>query len=1207
MSNKEESIIESDADNERVSKEIETNDAVEEEKEKENKVTVFSLNEQAQIEVKMEKTSETNSPFGEAGDDEDEDVPEAPQGEPGKFFFLLLPIHCAKGKGGRKVYKCDVCGGVYRHAFSLKRHYLRTHINYEYLSEADISNCNISVQQTTKSSQDEELEINPELMNGLYRCHMCSQLFDRIGQLKYHILNHPTQANDKRFPCNQCDMTFSHRQNLVRHLSVHSGEKPYPCRYCGKCFPTATNQKRHERIHEGVKPYACGHCTSLFTQSGDLKKHIRKQHSNFFHPCAFCVKYFIDEAQLEKHLTTHGENAESNRQEVAKRNAGGMQNNKNSPSLRRGGSQKSILDANKFTCSTCSKTFGNYISLRRHEQSMHNVKSASSMQSTSVSKRGEDTPTECILADADFYADIAYNISDNLLNHLDGKLYDPQQPTPPTDDDSNTPPAPVGDRTSVRRNLQQDWTSYNFPSWFNVDADTDSAVDKNASTLMDICDLSVNKPPKKTSTPQTREVHVESVTLSHSDMLYSLALSPVNSSTCSEFQCVDGVLDLSLPGKDRREYSSETLPQVWDLPTTFVCFACGENVDSFDDMEDHKINNHPNVYCTHLEIEGIKDVPLQLFKQHCSPFGILQNCTVPPIISVEENLICTKCSSNFSSVTELHCHMLECGGHKENLRSSPRHGRNKSRKRKTVKRGMKRKLEDTPQKKSTPSVVKKVKASHSDRSSQTSSRSTGSTKTPSFACATCDKKFSQQCQLDRHAKICPQNAVKKVESPKEADKQQHMCAYCSRTFTYVASLKKHMTDCVMRKEKKRKLSTSKSEEKSPKRVKKAESVPQLSSPELDEETNSSEYSEERPSSVLQIKQEVAEDQSVDNVQCCDISPEEEDDVKKVVAEIKLEEDKKSDGGGHCHACPHCRRTYTYLANFKKHVSEACPLRKEITKDMSKDDDKEVYNVDDEDAASPEEIEEVENRSAEVEADIESNKSLEAPEEMELEEVDELEENSKSESKKNRKSKGNEHFTCATCERNFASYVKLLQHQLSHKLKAQVSAESGKKAHVITETKQTVGTKNKKKKKMVTASKAPTKHKGGWPKGKSRKGYVAKHKRGGKSSNAKALKLDDDNKTEDKVEEVADLEVENIKESEVAEKEGKGASETSGEDVNSETAESLLISSKVPLEEQKKNKVLDLAHLVDPSFVQRVRQKKSSLPAADAAPPTVVAS
>ena len=66
--------------------------------------------------------------------------------EPDKYQFELKPQHVVKSRLGRKVFKCDICLSVYRHAFSLKRHYIRSHINYNYITKGDMQNCQITAE-----------------------------------------------------------------------------------------------------------------------------------------------------------------------------------------------------------------------------------------------------------------------------------------------------------------------------------------------------------------------------------------------------------------------------------------------------------------------------------------------------------------------------------------------------------------------------------------------------------------------------------------------------------------------------------------------------------------------------------------------------------------------------------------------------------------------------------------------------------------------------------------------------------------------------------------------------------------------------------------------------------------------------------------------------------------------------------------------------
>ncbi len=78
----------------------------------------------------------------------------------GKYFqFDLLPENIVQASSGDKLYKCHVCFGMYRHIFSLKRHFIRDHINVKYILPADRHNC------LNKAAQDGENDDSEEKMS----------------------------------------------------------------------------------------------------------------------------------------------------------------------------------------------------------------------------------------------------------------------------------------------------------------------------------------------------------------------------------------------------------------------------------------------------------------------------------------------------------------------------------------------------------------------------------------------------------------------------------------------------------------------------------------------------------------------------------------------------------------------------------------------------------------------------------------------------------------------------------------------------------------------------------------------------------------------------------------------------------------------------------------------------------------------------------
>lgn len=58
----------------------------------------------------------------------------------------------------------------------------------------------------------------------------------------------------KSFSCTECEKTFTRKQNLQKHLLIHSGEKPFPCNHCEKRFARKHHLKKHiEGTHKDIR------------------------------------------------------------------------------------------------------------------------------------------------------------------------------------------------------------------------------------------------------------------------------------------------------------------------------------------------------------------------------------------------------------------------------------------------------------------------------------------------------------------------------------------------------------------------------------------------------------------------------------------------------------------------------------------------------------------------------------------------------------------------------------------------------------------------------------------------------------------------------------------------------------------------------------------------------------------------------------------
>jgi len=106
-----------------------------------------------------------------------------------------------------------------------------------------------------------------------YPCEVCGKTFPELGRLKRHSVMH---FDERSFSCTTCGKAFTSKQTLDGHELTHSGIKKYHCSFCGKGFISSNKVKRHEVLHTGVKQFKCGNCGREFNQKINCSTHEKK-------------------------------------------------------------------------------------------------------------------------------------------------------------------------------------------------------------------------------------------------------------------------------------------------------------------------------------------------------------------------------------------------------------------------------------------------------------------------------------------------------------------------------------------------------------------------------------------------------------------------------------------------------------------------------------------------------------------------------------------------------------------------------------------------------------------------------------------------------------------------------------------------------------------------------------------------------------------
>lgn len=80
--------------------------------------------------------------------------------------------------------------------------------------------------------------------------------------------------NEKKYPCPQCEHTFTRKHNLKSHLLTHTNQRPFSCAHCPSQFRRQYDLKRHEKIHTREKSHICKACGKGFARADALLRHM---------------------------------------------------------------------------------------------------------------------------------------------------------------------------------------------------------------------------------------------------------------------------------------------------------------------------------------------------------------------------------------------------------------------------------------------------------------------------------------------------------------------------------------------------------------------------------------------------------------------------------------------------------------------------------------------------------------------------------------------------------------------------------------------------------------------------------------------------------------------------------------------------------------------------------------------------------------------
>ena len=187
-------------------------------------------------------------------------------------------------------YTCSVCNKTFRHKVSLEYH--------EKLHGEKTIQCEICGAYFHRMGLLKKHKAFRHQGEGV-KCQHCGKILCDKGHLDQHI--RVVHKKLKPFVCSECGMAMAHKDQLISHMRIHTGEKPYQCPHCPSRFARKDYLKLHIRTHTGEKPYRCQDCGQRFICQSSLTLHRKTHHKDKTFPCSVCGEEFPLQSSVDYH------------------------------------------------------------------------------------------------------------------------------------------------------------------------------------------------------------------------------------------------------------------------------------------------------------------------------------------------------------------------------------------------------------------------------------------------------------------------------------------------------------------------------------------------------------------------------------------------------------------------------------------------------------------------------------------------------------------------------------------------------------------------------------------------------------------------------------------------------------------------------------------------------------------------------------------